>query len=254
MFDTILCRYGEIALKGKNRIFFEKKLVENIMKCFKENKVDFDKIIRVRGRIIIKSKEKCDCLKNVFGLTSFSRAIETDLDLDKMKENSLRLYKKGSFRISAHRINKIFLSSKELNEKVGEFIIKKKKAKVNLGKPDIDIGIEIVNNKSYVFSEKVKCLGGLPVGVTGLVSLLLQDKNSLKAGYLMLKRGCCLEIVKNKIRNKKINYNTLKKYSYGCSIKEVKKPSKKSKSLVVNDTLDNIKNYKTGLVVLRPLI
>lgn len=250
MFDAILCRYGELALKGRNRIFFEKRLVENIRKCLKENKIGFDKIIRVRGRIIIKSNEKCGCLKNVFGLVSFSRAVETDLDLNKIKENSLKLYKKDSFRISAHRINKIFLSSQELNEKVGEFIFKKKKAKVNLTKPDVDIGIEIVNDKAYIFNERVKCLGGLPVGVTGLVSLLIQDKNSLKAGYLMLKRGCCLEVV----GNKKTNYNTLKKYSYGCDIKEVKEPSIKSKSLVVSDTLNKIKDYKTELVVLRPLI
>ncbi len=39
MFDTILCRYGELDLKGKNRIIFERKLVENIRKCLKENKV-----------------------------------------------------------------------------------------------------------------------------------------------------------------------------------------------------------------------
>lgn len=249
MFDTVLCRYGELALKGKNRILFEKKLVNNIKDCFNKNKVNFDKIIRVRGRIIIKSKEDCNCLKNVFGLVSFSRAIETELNFDNIKMSALKLYKKGNFRISTQRLNKKLMGSQELNEKIGDVIVNEKKAKVDLSNPDINIGIEIID-KAYVFNERIRCLGGLPVGVTGLVSLLLQDKNSLKAGYLMLKRGCSLEI----INKKKISYGYLKEYSYGCDVKEVKEPSENSKALVVNDTLDKIRDYKTKLSVFRPLL
>ena len=246
MFDTILCRYGELALKGRNREMFEQRLISNIRICLKLNKINF-KISKVRGRIIIKTKDKCDCLKNVFGLVSFSRAIETELNMDKIQENCLKLYTNGSFRISAHRVTKTFLSSQEINENAGELIFNKN-AKVKLKNPDVEIGIEIIDNKAYVFNEKIKCFGGLPVGVTGLVSLLLQDKKSLDAGYLMLKRGCCLEVIG------KLNYDYLKKYNYGCEIKKVDKPSWKSKALVVNDTLDKIRDYETELVVLRPLL
>ena len=244
MFDTILCRYGELALKGRNRNMFEQRLVNNIRNCLKLNKIDF-KIHKVRGRIIIKTENECSCLKNVFGLVSFSRAIETELDMEKIKKNCLKLYTKGSFRISAHRVTKTFLSSQKINENAGGLIFNKK-AKVKLKYPDVDIGIEIIDNKAYVFNEKVKCLGGLPVGVSGLVSLLLQDKKSLDAGYLMLKRGCSLEVIG------KLDYDYLKKY--GCEIKKVDKPSRKSKALVVNDNLNNIKDYETDLVVLRPLL
>jgi len=247
MFDTILCRYGELALKGGNRWMFERRLVDNIKDCLNKNKVNF-KIRKVRGRIIINSKDECFCLKNVFGLVSFSRAIETELDMDKIKENCSRVYTKGSFRISTHRVTKNFLSSKEINENAGGLIIENKKAKVKLKDPDLDIGVEIIQDKSYVFNEKIKCLGGLPVGAAGLVSLLLQNKKSLEAGYLMLKRGCCLEVIG------KLNYNYLKKYSHGCEIKKVDKPSIKSRALIVNDNLDNIRDYKTDLVVLRPLL
>ena len=96
MHDTVLVRYGEISLKGDNRNFFERKLVENIKKRLDEGKVKFSNIARPRGRIIIETAQKCSCLKKVFGITSFSYAVSTNPEIEDIKKAALPLIKKLS--------------------------------------------------------------------------------------------------------------------------------------------------------------
>src|SRR3989344_4308761 len=193
---TYIARYGEIGTKGKNRIFFERKLVENIRLQLLKHKKNFDKIKRVRGRILIYSEDNLDILRYVFGMVSFSKAVETDLDIEEIKKNALKLYKGKKFRITASRLEKKFLSSKEINQIIGEFIVNKKNGKVNLEKPDQEIFIEIFNDKAYIFDEKVKCLGGLPIGVSGKVGIILENEDSMISAYLMMKRGCNVIFIK----------------------------------------------------------
>ncbi len=248
--DTSLVRYNEIGLKGKNRGYFEKKLINNIKDCLNKNNIKFNSIRRYSGRILISTNDKCLCLKNVFGISSFSPAIKTELDLNKIKNEALKLYTKGSFRISAKRLNKKFsLTSEQLNKELGDYIIKNTKAKVNLFKPGCNISIEVMDY-AYVFNERYEALGGLPVGSEGLVTLILDSKGALLAGILMMKRGCSLEIIKEKT----VNRNILEKYSYGSRINIVEKPSKESKAIVKIDNLDGIKSKICNLPVLNPLI
>ncbi len=248
--NSVLVRYGEIGIKGLNRVYFEKKLIKNIKDCLIKNKINFSNIERYAGRIIIYTNNKCLPLKNVFGISSFSPAIKIELNLDKIKQESLKLYTKGSFRISAQRLNKKFaLTSNELNKNLGEFIVKNKKAKVNLEKPNCDIGIEIMDD-AYLFNERYNGLGGLPVNSEGLVTLILDSKNSLLAGILMLKRGCSLEI----IEQKNINYKILNDYSYGSRVNIVSKPSNYSKAIVKVSSLKYMKSKLYNLPVFNPLI
>jgi len=246
----IICRYSEIGLKGKNRNFFENKLIFNIKDCLIKNNVKYDKILKLRNRILIYTDDKCLCLKNVFGLYSISQATEKDLDIEEIKKTSLKYFKGSPFRITTKRLEKLLMSSQELNIKIGSYIVEKTKAKVNLEKPKTEIFIEIFNNKAYIFNKKIYCLSGLPVSTEGLVTLLLENKQSILAGFLMLKRGCFLEIIKKK----DIPYKVLEKYSYGSKINLVKTPSKKSNAVIVKDTIKDLKNYNYKIPVLRPLI
>nr|MBI4156588.1 hypothetical protein [Candidatus Woesearchaeota archaeon] len=191
-----IARYGEIGTKGKNRNFFEKKLVENIRLQLIKNKKTFEKIKRVRGRILVYSDDNLDILKYVFGMVSFSKAVETDLDIEGIKKIALKLYKGKIFRVTASRLEKKFLSSKEINQTIGGFIVKKKKAKVDLENPQQEIFIEIFNDKAYIFDQKIKCLGGLPVGVSGRVGIILENEDSMISAYLMMKRGCNVIFIK----------------------------------------------------------
>jgi len=194
----VICHYSEIGLKGKNRKFFEEKLVNNIKKKLSES--SYKKVRRISGRILVELEEGTEeevknNLKKVFGIASFSFAVNCEQKIEEIKKtgsNILKEEKFKTFRISTKRSEKSFyLNSQEINEKVGEWILEKiDKAKVNLEKPDITLFIEIVENYSFLYLEKVKGLGGLPVGSSGkVVSLLSGGIDSPVASFLIQGRG-----------------------------------------------------------------
>jgi thiamine biosynthesis protein ThiI len=248
MHDIILVRYSEIALKGKNRKMFEGSLIKNMQKCLKANNVEFSKILRIRSRIIVYSKDDCSCLAKVFGISSISPAVEINADMETIREEALKHYTKGTFRVSSQRMDKKLQSSIEMNKDIGAYIVDKTNAKVSLKSPDVDIGIEIVNNKAYIFSERIKGVGGLPVGVTGVVGILVEDNDYKKVAYKMMKRGCnIILITKN---NDSID---------SCGIKIQKVDSAEGLpdyviAIATSEKLSTLKSRKFNLPVLRPLI
>ena len=130
--------------------------------------------------------------------------------------------------------------------KVYEVIIDNKKIKVSLKEPEIDIGIEIINGKVYIFSETVKGFSGLPVGTEGSAYLRVKNiKNSLVASFLILKRGASLTLSKKLTK--------LKKFEYGFEFK-ARKENENDKVIVLDETdLIKIKKEKDRLI-LTPLI
>ena len=199
----IICHYNEIGLKGENRKFFEKKLVENIKKGLNPCFFEFAK--KISGRIIIKLTKKGGLaekkikkkLKNVFGISYFSFAINCSQDIKKIQESCFNLLKQekfNTFAIAAKRSKKdYFLTSPQINQRIGYYILEKlkhKRVKVNLKRPKITCFIEIVENYCFIFLKKIKGLGGLPVGVSGsAISLISSGIDSPVASFLSMKRG-----------------------------------------------------------------
>lgn len=215
----ILIHYGEIGLKKGNRAFFERKLVENIQAALKDCG-DF-LVKREIGRITVKSKtedpkpkidEITGRLKKVFGIAHFSFACEHPItNADKMElavkelcEKIYSVYKDEktdlayrqagvlkTFKIQTQRSDKKFsLTSQELNEQIGDFIIKKTGMKVDLGSPDLTIFTEITRKTAYVYFEKIKGPGGLPVGTNGeILTLISSGIDSPVAAWYLMKRG-----------------------------------------------------------------
>jgi len=241
-----IVRYGEISLKGKNRSFFENTLVRNIKLCLKDNNI---KVKKIRGRILVYS-DNAEIIKNVFGIVSISKAEEVELDFDKIKEEALRLYDKGTFRITSKRLDKRFhLTSEELSRDVGAYIVKERNAKVKLKNADEEIFIEIFNDKAYLFKEKIRGLGGLPISCSGKVAILLENENSLLAAFLMMKRGCSIVFIGDEI-----NVNKLKKYSYGTSLEIKKEIPEDVVAIVTGETIEEIKERDYDKTILRPLV
>ena len=196
--NCVIIHYGEIALKGGNRSFFEKKLKDNIKKAL--TGIDFESVERIRGRFILyfddtNSVEAIKLkLQNVFGISYFSFGLAVARDIKVIKETSWQLLSNVSFdslKIAARRAQKDFrLNSMEINRQVGEFIQKKSKKRVDLSNPDVSCFIEINEKVALIYTEKIPGLRGLPVGVSeNAVSLLSSGIDSPVASYLMLKRG-----------------------------------------------------------------
>ena len=119
--EVILLRYGEIALKGGNRINFENRLRFNVIEALKND----CKINKISGRFLLHSDNINNAAKrlvNVFGLTSLSIAEEIELDIDAIKEECLLQSKKkkfDTFRVSVQRLVKKLRPSPELEKDIG---------------------------------------------------------------------------------------------------------------------------------------
>lgn len=227
---------------------FEKALQKNIRECLTKNNIPFTDVKRIHGRITIFTNEECPQLQYVFGLASYSYATEYSLDFEEIKQQALKFYTKGTFRVSCKRMEDYFISSQDIEKEIGAYVVEKTNAKVKLKDPEINIQIEIMNGHSYIFTESIPGPGGLPITKESHVVLLLQDSNSIKAGIKMMKRGCNLNVYKEK----DLDWSELKKYEYGFKIKELTNYPNENTIVIVSDTLENIKEYP--FFVFRPLI
>ncbi len=201
--DFIVVHYAEIGIKGKNRGVFEDRLVDNIRKALEG--LEHKSVRRATGRVLVELSEGSDVkrmagrLERVFGISGFSPCWSCRSSMKDMESKALEVMKgrKGSFRVSAVRSWKGFKTgSNKVNEKVGAAVVEKYGLKVNLTKPRTNLSMEILNDRTLLYTEKLDGPGGLPVGVSGKVVCLLSGGiDSPVAGILMMKRGCEVEFV-----------------------------------------------------------
>ena len=200
MNKTLIVRYGEIYLKGKNKSYFESSLVHNIKIALYG--INYS-ILRAQNRIVIeKYSEKdepkiMDILKRVFGIHSVSPALEIKTDFDEIIKNSVLLSNDtGTFRVTVKRADKKFpYSSMELAKAVGGAILDEKpNLKVDLHNPQHELFIDIrENGLTYIFYDKIICAGGMPIGTAGKGMVLLSGGiDSPVAAYMIAKRGLSL--------------------------------------------------------------
>ena len=207
-FDHIPCHYSEIGLKGKNRRFFEDRLRKNILEAIKIRCVDSSvSVKRYHGRLVIELKQKgadLDCikeaLKDVTGLAYFAPAFESKQDLNTLKKDAHALFSDAnfeSFRITARRgSSNIPLKVRTVNDEVGTHIVETMKKKVNLTQPDANCYVDMFEAKAFVYPERIPAQGGLPVGLSGKVIVMLSGGiDSPVAAYLAMKRGATVIFV-----------------------------------------------------------
>ncbi|GAE34153.1 tRNA uracil 4-sulfurtransferase ThiI [Halalkalibacter akibai] len=205
IYDHILVRFGELALKGKNRSVFEKHLLENIKMSLKP--LANLKLSRTFGRILIELNGEdhepvVEKLQHIFGIHSFSLAFKVNNDIDSMKHGALTVLKENenvnTFKITAKRAYKPFpLDTMELNREIGGYVLANTSGiSVDVHNPDLNIHVEVRETATYITSASYKGAGGLPVGTSGKVMMLLSGGiDSPVAGYLTLKRGAKIEAV-----------------------------------------------------------
>ena len=235
--DHIVIHYNEIGLKGRNRPFFEQKLVQNVKKSLAD--CDIASVKKSYGRILVKLGTKADLeqvklrLKQVCGIANFALATLATADIEKIKKDSLAVLKKHkfeTFRVTARRSDKSFpLNSQTVNEQVGEYVLENiKGAKVDLENPDDTLYIEITDQGVFLYTEKLPGVGGLPVGVSGkVVSLLSAGFDSPVASFRLMKRGAQVVFVhfhaypqtsKESIENVKGLVKVLNRYQFEAKL------------------------------------
>lgn len=191
----ILCKYGEIILKGKNRPFFERYLVGNIKKQL-GNTAE----VSLKGAVVYITPKTNDFdvskLTKIFGITKISVCDECSFeDLDRTAiEKTKKLT--GTFKVKAKRENKSFpKTSPEIERDLGE-VIMREDFTVDIHNPQTIVYVEVRNNNCYIATEIINGAGGMPVGTAGRGLLLLSGGiDSPVAGYYMAKRGLALDYI-----------------------------------------------------------
>ena len=197
-YELIIVRYGEIGLKGKaTRKRFENSLVKNIKNALNKEQLPY-KIKRDWGRIYIYTNQinkSIPILQKVFGITSISPALQTQSNMDSMPRLAVNisketLTKEKSFAIRATRTGEHNFTSQDVAVKIGNDIVEATKASVNLTKPDFELFIEIRDKNAFIFTEKIRGTGGLPLGTQGKILALIGNPKSILASWYLMRRGC----------------------------------------------------------------
>lgn len=202
-YEFIVCRYGELSTKGKNRRNFTAQLVRNVraqLKAFSglTYKETYDRLyITLNGE---DAQAVSNELKHVFGLSSFSLAIKVERDLEVMAMEVVKLIKEeegSTFKVVARRHDKSYEHiSDTINRHVATRVLQNTDLKVDVRKPDISVIVEIRQDAAYLMMSKIEGAGGYPVGIQGRVMLMLSGGiDSPVAAYLMMKRGVTIEAI-----------------------------------------------------------
>lgn len=199
--------YGELSLKGKNRGTFERNIRNNIVSRLK--KLDFETnfyydmskpfITFEKGR----AKEVLDIIKNIFGINNLTLCICTEMEKEQFLENiknvSEKLYENGarSFKVMVNRANKkLEQNSMDIAKKLGGYILKNTNfTEVKMKDQDLLLCVDL-RDKAYIYTEKRRAYGGMPLGSSGTaLSLLSGGIDSPVASFMMAKRGLKISYV-----------------------------------------------------------
>jgi len=209
VYDTLLVRYGELALKGKNRQEFERVLLARVRRA-----LDGLKSVHVRrtfGRMYIHASEPilieaARRLERVFGIFSLSYAQRTANNLEAIREAALAVLRAEverrpetrTFKVSARRSDPSFpIRVPELLPAIGGYLLPRSGGlRVDVHHPDVEIALEIRPEGTFVYASRLPGPGGLPLGTNGRALLLLSGGiDSPVAGWYVMRRGVRLEAV-----------------------------------------------------------
>lgn len=207
MKKVISASFGEIALKGLNRGYFENTLVKQIKSATRE--FGSPAIYKDQGKIYIEANEEYfelieNRLRRIFGIVYISPCIRVGKDFDEIGKASVEAFKElinekdiKTFKVETRRVDKNYpMKSPEVSSKIGGVLLRSfPDIKVDVHNPEAYLHIDI-KQYCYVYTEKIKAYGGLPVGTNGKGLLLLSGGiDSPVAGFMMAKRGVKLSVV-----------------------------------------------------------
>ena len=207
---VLIVRYSEIHLKGLNRPYFEKALVNRISHAISDPDVTVD---REQGRIFVNGVTDknvytyAERLRKVFGIHSVSPAVAVEKDWDAVVDGARKLLDRylstlpggvHTFKVFARRADKRFpYNSEMICRELGHQLLEAfSSLQVDVHHPEIMFGVEIRKTHAYLYCQEIEAVGGMPVGTNGRAMLLLSGGiDSPVAGYMIAKRGVSLDAV-----------------------------------------------------------
>ncbi|MEF9960403.1 MAG: tRNA uracil 4-sulfurtransferase ThiI [Niameybacter sp.] len=211
MTNVFLVKYGELAIKGKNRFIFENRLVATIRKNLKP--IGKFEVRKEQGRITVEPADDSidpeiiiEKLSRIFGIIGISYGIKMkELSMETIQTLAVAHMKKEletkshlTFKVNTRRADKRFpMSSMEVNAELGGYLLDafKEQLKVDVHNPDIILNVEL-RNETYVYAGTHKGAGGMPYGTNGRATLLLSGGiDSPVAGWMIAKRGVEIDAV-----------------------------------------------------------
>lgn len=216
--NIFIVRTGEVALKGMNKPYFERVLVQRIRAALKKTNEQSKEegnggidVYRHEGLIFIKSPKTIPeetiikLVSRVFGVASISPAWECESSLDAIGEMAVKFMLKQieergvkTFKVFAKRADKTFpIKSPEIARIIGaKVLIGCKVLKVDVHNPEVRLHVDLRRGVSYIYDEKVAAIGGLPLGTNGRGLILLSGGiDSPVAAWMMARRGMLIEAV-----------------------------------------------------------
>ena len=208
MHEIILCKLGEVVLKGLNRHSFETKLMSNIRR--RTQKFGKFKIYSRQSTIYVEPVgEACElagayaACKQVFGLIAITKAVPCEKSKETILETAKaylggELQKAKSFKVETKRADKSFpMGSIEISQWVGGMLHDAfPHLKVDVHTPELTVYVEVREDAAYVHAPAEPAAGGLPLGMGGsALSLLSGGIDSPVSSYMMAKRGVVLEML-----------------------------------------------------------
>ncbi|MDR6551343.1 tRNA uracil 4-sulfurtransferase ThiI [Paenibacillus qinlingensis] len=204
--DCLILRFGEMMLKGKNRSRFERSVMIQIRKVL--SSFPDVRYIPEFGRVYVELggaayEQASAALQRVFGLASFSPAYHAPLDLQVIQETALRMMQSlpkqpATFKVTVRRVNKAFPhDSQQMNYLVGGYVLQAIPGlQVDVRKPEVELRVEIREEKVLLYVEVIEGAGGFPSGTSGKALLMLSGGiDSPVAGWLAMRKGLTMEAI-----------------------------------------------------------
>jgi len=199
--EILQVRFGEIFLKGSNRPYFMRMLVERVRNAVKEVG---GHVWLSDSRVYVSDMSDMDeairRVTKVFGVHSVCRALEMPKeDFEGICKAAVALVKDhhGSFKVNARRSDKRYpMDSPTINMEVGHAVLEARPdLTVDVHNPDLVLSIEI-RDLAYLYTRPIMAVGGMPVGTNGRATLLLSGGiDSPVAGWMIAKRGVSMSAV-----------------------------------------------------------
>ena len=204
--EVILCKFGEVVLKGANRQTFESQLIKELRRRATPHGVF--KIYFKQSIVYIEPLDEfCDMdgmyesAKKVFGIVGVNRAAVCEKNMESIVEMARaylpeKLAGKRTFKVDAKRSDKRFpLKSPEISREIGGVILSTVRGiKVDVHNPDVTVTVEVRDDHAYIRAGQEPGAGGLPLRSAGRGLLLLSGGiDSPVAGCMMAKRGLEIE-------------------------------------------------------------